>query len=176
MLLHLETNNMNIIWKKTDKSIAISYITSEYIQTLINKALEDGIITSEEDFVIAEACKSYATQLQESGAIPAEWKVAAVNVVVPVQPFRDAWEWDGKKKTVVINQTKAADVTKNILRDLRIGKLKDLDLKYMISLEDGSDTSDIVAEKKYLRNITDLVTPEMSIDDMIKFIEDFKER
>ena len=67
--------------------------------------------------------------------------------------FRDAWEI--KSGTVVVSLAKAKEITKQRLRIEREPLLQAQDVAYMRALEQGADTTDIVAEKERLRNITD---------------------
>ena len=70
--------------------------------------------------------------------------------------FFDAWELntDGQ---VGVNIQKARELTRKRLRAEREPLLVEQDILFQRALEDGSDTSAIVAEKKRLRDITDLV-------------------
>lgn len=58
---------------------------------------------------------------------------------------------------IKINQDKAIEVAKNKIRAIREPMFKKLDLDFQRALEKGSDTSDIVAEKQKLRDLTDTV-------------------
>ena len=66
--------------------------------------------------------------------------------------FYDAWEQT--KGVVTVNFTKAQEVTKSRLRQERIPLLAAQDVLYMRALEQGQDTSAIVAEKARLRDVT----------------------
>lgn len=58
---------------------------------------------------------------------------------------------------ITINIDKAKELTKERLRAERTPLLQAQDILYMKALEQGQNTSDIVAEKQRLRDITDLV-------------------
>lgn len=58
---------------------------------------------------------------------------------------------------IKINQDKAIEVAKDKIRAIREPMFKKLDLDFQRALENGSDTSDIVAEKQKLRDLTDTV-------------------
>lgn len=58
---------------------------------------------------------------------------------------------------IVINQDKAIEIAKEKIRAIREPMFKKLDLDFQRALENGSDTSDIVAEKQKLRDLTDTV-------------------
>jgi hypothetical protein len=55
---------------------------------------------------------------------------------------------------ITINLNKAKDITKDRLRTERAPLLQQLDVDFMKAVEVQADTSDIVAEKERLRNIT----------------------
>jgi len=55
---------------------------------------------------------------------------------------------------ISINLTKAKDITKDRLRADRKPLLEEQDILFMQAQESGADTTDIVAEKQRLRDIT----------------------
>jgi hypothetical protein len=69
--------------------------------------------------------------------------------------FFDAWELSGG--TVLVNLTKAKEITKLRLRAEREPLLQAQDVLFQITLENGADTTPIVVEKQRLRDITNLV-------------------
>lgn len=71
--------------------------------------------------------------------------------------FYDAWEMDDT--SVWVNITKAKEITKNRLRAEREPLLAAQDVAFQRALETGGDTTAIVAEKQRLRDITKLVDP-----------------
>jgi hypothetical protein len=78
--------------------------------------------------------------------------------------FRDAWEYSNGK--INTNFVKAQKITKERLRIERIPLLQAQDVAFQRALEDGSDTSKIVAEKKRLRDITDLADTAKTLDEL----------
>ena len=68
--------------------------------------------------------------------------------------FFNAWELNGE--TVSVNIDKAKALTKDRLRAARTPLLQAQDVLYMRALEQGQDTTAIVAEKQRLRDITSL--------------------
>ena len=58
---------------------------------------------------------------------------------------------------IVINNEKAIEIAKEKIRAIREPMFKQLDLDFQRVLENGSDTSAIVAEKQKLRDLTDTV-------------------
>lgn len=53
-----------------------------------------------------------------------------------------------------INLEKAKEIHKDKIRSARYSKFQDLDVQFQRSLETGSDTSEIVAQKNLLRDAT----------------------
>ena len=67
---------------------------------------------------------------------------------------------------ITINIEKAKEITKEKLRADRKPLLEAEDVKFQIALETGEDTTDIVAEKQRLRDITndvDAMTTEAQL-------------
>ena len=58
---------------------------------------------------------------------------------------------------IQVNITKAKDITKDRLREERKPLLEAQDVAFQRALEEGADTSAIVAEKQRLRDITNQV-------------------
>ena len=61
---------------------------------------------------------------------------------------------------IKINQDKAIEIAKEKIRAIRESMLKKLDVDFQRALETGSDTSQIVAEKQRLRDLTEGKTVE----------------
>lgn len=57
---------------------------------------------------------------------------------------------------IKINQDKAIEIAKEKIRAIREPMFKKLDLDFQRALEQGIDTSAIVAEKQKLRDLTDI--------------------
>ena len=66
--------------------------------------------------------------------------------------FFDAWEMDAS--SVTVNLDKAKELTKNRLRAERAPLLAAQDVAFQRALEEGKDTTAIVAEKARLRDVT----------------------
>lgn len=76
--------------------------------------------------------------------------------------FFDAWELvDGK---VEVSLDKAKEITKKRLRAEREPLLQAQDVAFQRALEEGADTTVIIAEKNRLRGITDLVDAETTLE------------
>lgn len=58
---------------------------------------------------------------------------------------------------ITVNFSKAQEITKERLRQERVPLLHKLDIDFQRTLETGADTSQIVATKQLLRDITNLV-------------------
>lgn len=67
---------------------------------------------------------------------------------------------------ITINFDKAKAITKDRLRSERAPLLAKLDVEFIKAVEQGADTSSIVAEKKRLRDITALTETVSSLDDL----------
>jgi len=78
--------------------------------------------------------------------------------------FFDAWELNGT--TVTVNLDKAKAIIKNRLRIEREPLLAAQDVLYIRATESNSDTSEIVAEKQRLRDITKLADEATTLDEL----------
>jgi hypothetical protein len=67
---------------------------------------------------------------------------------------------------ITINLNKAKAITKDRLRAERTPLLQAQDVAFQRALEQGSDTSAIVAEKQRLRDITNLADQATTLDEL----------
>jgi hypothetical protein len=67
---------------------------------------------------------------------------------------------------IVINVDKAKAITKDRLRAERTPLLQAQDVAFQRALESGADTTEIVAEKQRLRDITNLCDTAESIEEL----------
>jgi uncharacterized protein YdaT len=67
---------------------------------------------------------------------------------------------------ITINLEKAKEITKNRLREERKSLLEAQDVAFQRALEEGADTSAIVAEKQRLRDVTTLVDTVTTLDEL----------
>jgi hypothetical protein len=67
---------------------------------------------------------------------------------------------------IVINIDKAKEITKKRLRVERTPLLQEQDVAFQRALESNSDTSEIVAEKQRLRDITKLADEATTLDEL----------
>lgn len=97
----------------------------------------------------------HAEILLERGDIPSDWMLAATNVDWPDSAWpHEAHRWDGK--AVVVDYSAAVEVTKQRLRAERTPLLAALDVDFMRAIERGTSTSEVVAEKARLRDVTNI--------------------
>ena len=88
--------------------------------------------------------------------------VAADSLPEDDSDFFDAWEQT--KGVVTVNIAKAREITKRRLRAEREPLLAAQDVAFQRAMEEGADTSAIVAEKKRLRDITSLADGVDTLD------------
>jgi uncharacterized protein YdaT len=67
---------------------------------------------------------------------------------------------------ITVNLSKAKDITKDRLRAERAPLLEALDVQFQRALETNADTSEIVAEKQRLRDITKLADTATTTDEL----------
>jgi hypothetical protein len=67
---------------------------------------------------------------------------------------------------ITINFDKAKEITKTRLREERAPLLLEQDVSFQRALENGQDTSPVVAEKQRLRDITKLADSAKSLDEL----------
>ena len=67
---------------------------------------------------------------------------------------------------IVINLDKAKAITKDRLRAERTPLLQAQDVAFQRAIEEGADTSAIVAEKQRLRDITNLADQAETLDEL----------
>jgi hypothetical protein len=87
-----------------------------------------------------------------------------VDTLPAERDFRNAWELSGSDITV--NFSKAQEITKDRLRAERTPLLEAQDVAFQRALEEGADTSAIVAEKNRLRDVTGLVDGATTLDEL----------
>jgi len=75
--------------------------------------------------------------------------------------FRDAWRWNAGALEVDLDAARAVQAER--LRVAREPLLKDLDVAYMRALEQGKDTTIVVAEKQRLRDLPALAMAAGSV-------------
>jgi hypothetical protein len=93
-----------------------------------------------------------------------QYKIVDVSEIPTDREFRSAWEHVQEK--IEINFDKAKKITKQRLRDERKPLLAAQDVEYLKALEVNGDTSEIIKEKKRLRDITKLVDGTTSLQEL----------
>jgi hypothetical protein len=78
--------------------------------------------------------------------------------------FFDAWELNDS--TITVNKSKAVEITKKRLRTERTPLLAAQDVLFQRALESNADTTAIVAEKQRLRDVTDLATTSLTLEQL----------
>lgn len=116
----------------------------------VSVTIPTGEISIEE--VLVKDCPDHAI-IVDSAELPEEYN-----------DFFNAWELINGQ--VEVNLIKAKEITKARLRAEREPLLQAQDILFQIALESGADTSDIVAEKQRLRDITNLVDSVASLDEL----------
>jgi hypothetical protein len=162
---------MNIIWKKSDNTVAVTHLSDEGLQYIATLALEDGIITAEEELTIEAACKVHAELLLSRGDIPADWEIVAINIELPTdREWRNAWEWTTRDPVIDISLTAARQITKVRIRQERAPLMAALDVQFQRALETSADTAEIVSEKQRLRDITMQIDTCETLDELSTLI------
>lgn len=72
---------------------------------------------------------------------------------------------------IKINQDKAIEIAKEKIRAIREPMFKKLDLDFQRALEQGDDTSAIVAEKQKLRDLTDIVN-DKTVEELTQILNE----
>ena len=74
---------------------------------------------------------------------------------------------------IKINNEKAIEITKEKIRAIREPMFAKLDVEFQIALEKGLDTSDIVAEKQRLRDLTDLAN-DKTVEELLVILQELE--
>ena len=85
--------------------------------------------------------------------------------------FRGAWVFDSESEVVVVDVEKAKNIKKEIFRGIRAPLINKHDVEYLIALERSQDTSEIVAKKQALRDVTGISLPD-DIEELESFLPD----
>jgi len=129
---------MKIIYKNDNGGVSVVHSTGELsIEEVAKISVPDGVLY----------------QLVEDDSIPSD------------RAFRNAWDLGGSE--VLIDITKAQEITKDRLRAERLPLLQAQDLAFQRKLEEGASTSEVVAEKQRLRDITQLVGGVTDLDALV---------
>ena len=104
---------------------------------------------------VGENAESIASQLQQQTG----WTLLHIGELQLPQEARnfDEVSFDTSSQSLVLDLIKIRELVKNKLRRERGPLLADLDVQYMRAQEQGAPTTEIVAEKQRLRDITSQV-------------------
>lgn len=117
------------------------------------------IYTRPEDGGVSIVIPAPGVSVEEaSKAVPAgvAYEIVDTEAIPTDRTFRGAWEHDTTEapEKIRIHIDKAKEITKDRLRAEREPLLKEQDIAFQRALEDGSDTTNVIAEKQRLRDIT----------------------
>ncbi len=130
-----------ILYPTADGGVAVLIPTAEYLET-----------HTMEELAAKDVPQGVAYQIVDVADLPAD------------RTFRNALcLHDG---LLHHDQDKCCAITKDRLRAERKPLLEAQDVLFMRATEAGADTTAIVTEKQRLRDITKLVTPSMTLDEM----------
>jgi hypothetical protein len=93
-----------------------------------------------------------------------DYKIVDVSEIPIDREFRSAWQQFDDK--IEINFDKAKEITKKRLREERKSLLAQQDVEFLKAIESDSDKSEIIKEKKRLRDITKLVDGTTSLQEL----------
>lgn len=172
-----EMTNIEGLHSPTDESVLNDFETKkEYHNTLIKAAVAErrvvqdklNYITMYEQTVdeIGLTVEGHAKLLQTRGDVPHDWSVIATDVP---RPWVDGWKkeshkWNGL--SVEVDITAARADTKERLRAEREPLLKILDVQSIRNIEQNLPNANVTAEKQRLRDITLLVEPLNTLQDL----------
>lgn len=132
-------------------------------ESLIGFNAETGRREATPEAIQAEIDKS---SFSRSPAV--SWRLIEQNAPPNDRTYRDAWKDDGK--AIVHDMDKAKEIHRNILRAERATAFTDLDVQFMVALEqnDSATAQQVTAEKQTLRDITDdpRIDAAATIDDL----------
>lgn len=141
----------NIIWKRPDNSIAVTWIQPAAAEVEV-----DGAVVTVD---ATPASAEYSASLQARGDVPPDWVAVAVDIEVPAaRDFRDAWAWITPEPVVDICPNAAREVTKARLRAERAPLFAPLDVAYWRAIEagDAAGMQAAAEAKQRLRDLPDL--------------------
>ena len=74
---------------------------------------------------------------------------------------------------IKINQDKAIEIAKEKIRAIREPMFAKLDIEFQMALEKGLDTTEIVAEKQRLRDLTDLAN-DKTVEELLVILQELE--
>jgi hypothetical protein len=132
----------NIIWLQPNNTLAVTSIWND------------------------DSAEEHAQLLLNRGDVPSDWQILGYNIeLFPTWNRQEDWVWENSN--IVVDFDRAKESTKERLRLERSGLLAALDVEFQRALEQNQSTSNIVAEKQRLRDITNLVDQCLSLDELL---------
>jgi hypothetical protein len=119
-----------------------------------------AVIIPSAEFLETNLIEDLAAKEVPAGVV---YSIIDIDDIPKDRTFRDAWEYGD---SININFSKAQTVTKERLRRERTPLLTALDVEFQRAQETQADTSQIVAEKQRLRDITKMVDKAKTLDDL----------
>lgn len=117
--------------------------------------------------------KGTIEDLAEKDVPENSWYIIVDDAVIPTErTFRNAWDVDWDKSTVVVDMLKARNIWKERIRAVRKTKLEALDIEYQRADENNNldEKQRVSARKKLLRGL-----PQDPRFDTAQSVEDLKE-
>jgi len=131
----------NIIWLQPNNTLAVTSIWND------------------------DTAEEHAQLLLDRGDVPSDWQILGYNLeAFPSWYRQEDWIWENNN--IVVDFDRAKESTKERLRLERSGLLSALDIQFQRALEQNQSTTDIVAEKQRLRDITNLVDQCLTLDEL----------
>ena len=133
-------------------------MTTVYIHTNENGGVSvttptpEALETMSHEEIMAKDCPDHAIMVDRS--------------VLPNDDNDFFNSWELNNGVVTVNLSKAKEQTKERLRIEREPLLQAQDVLFQRALEAGSDTTAIVAEKNRLRDITNLATTSLTLEEL----------
>lgn len=127
----------------------VTAMPKEHLELLLGKPGGDGLRRLSDadyhEYVLSRSIPPNATGVTE---LPEDWDPPADRT------FRNAWALNGK--AVTVDMTKAREIQKNRLRELRKPLMAELDTAYLLADEIGDvgAKAEIAAKKQALRDVT----------------------
>jgi hypothetical protein len=156
--------NKKIIINNGDGSVAILHPAPEMFdsKSRTRKLLESkGVVFTSDEEVLQYI-------ISKDVPVGKEHRIVDAAKLPSDRTFRDAWTDDFDTDTVDVDITKAKEIRKNHLRELRKPLLEALDIDFMRALEQGKSTISITSKKQALRDIT-----KVSLPDDLEALKDF---
>lgn len=101
--------------------------------------------------VVVPAIQDLDKILERSVPAGKEYRIIDASEIPNDRTFRNAWKYD---KGITVDLNKAKEIHKEKLRKKRKPLLDALDVEFLVALENSGSTEEIIARKKFLRDIT----------------------